>query len=71
MDEYKVTISGNSPQEVLNKMIGYISLFKGINLGRMEEHDDGGKDQLAAEPADRNDQSEGAGGRRRRRPLQL
>ena len=51
-DHISIEFAGEDMGEILNKVINFLNMFKGINLGESEgRHEHRGKDFLAEKPS--------------------
>ena len=52
-DSVKLEFEGRDLAEVIGKMINFLNMIKGINLGESDgKHESRGKDRLAGRPAE-------------------
>ena len=51
-DKVTVDFKGKDMTEIISKMVQFLNMFKGINLGESDgSHDQRGKNQMAEKPA--------------------
>jgi len=51
-DHMKIEFEGKDLTEVIGKIIGFLNMIKGINLGESEgKHDEGRKDRVPPRPS--------------------